>query len=251
MNFFSRIAFASIAASLLAQGVATAAEIRLTCTHALKATVLDLIPAFERATGNKLIMRFDVVAGVKRQIEAGDPFDVACLNPSMVDDLIGKGKIASGSRADIARAGIGLAVRAGAPKPEISSVDAFKRALLNAKSIAHSAEGQSGVYFKEMIDRLGIAEQLKPKLIATRPGHATTAVVSGEAEMLVVVASSIVADPGVTLVGLIPTELQHYSTFALAISAESKERDAATALIKYLTGPAAAPVLKSKGMEPG
>jgi len=230
---------------------AEAAEIRYTCTHALKAVSLELVPLFERATGHKVVMRFDVVSGVKRQVEAGETFDIACLSPGMLDDLIKQGKIAPGIRADFARAGIGVAVRTGAPKPDIGSVEAFKRTLLNAKSVAHSREGQSGAYFMSMIDRLGIAEQLKPKLMATPPGRATATVASGEAEMVVVVVSTIIADSGVELVGLLPQELQQYSTFALGISAASKEMQAAAALIKYLTGPAAVPVLKSKGMEPG
>ncbi len=237
-------------ATLFAGAAAHAAEIKLTCTHALKAVSLELVPQFERASGHKVTMRFDVVGSIKRQIEAGDVFDVACLSPAMVTDLTKQGKLALGKSADMARAGMGLAVRAGATRPDISTVDAVKRTLLNAKSIAYSEQGQSGAYFRKMIERLGIAEQLQPKLKPTRPGQATAAVVSGEAEMLVVVASSIVADPGVDLVGLLPAELQAYSTFALAISAASKETDAATALIKHLTGPMAAPVIRSKGLEP-
>jgi molybdate transport system substrate-binding protein len=229
---------------------AQAAELKFTCTHALKAVSLELIPLFERATGHKVAMRFDVVGGVKRQIEAGDVFDVACLNPAMIEDLAKQGKLAAELSANIARAGMGLAVRAGTPKPDIGSVDAVKRTLLAAKSIAYSQEGQSGAYFRSMIERLGIAEQLRDKLKPTRPGQATAAVTSGEAEMLVVVTSSIVADPGVDLVGLLPQELQSYSTFALGVSASTKESEAAQALVRFLTSSEAAPVIKAKGMEP-
>jgi molybdate transport system substrate-binding protein len=145
---------------------------------------------------------------------------------------------------------VGVGVRAGAPKPDISSVEAFKRALLNAKSVAHSAEGASGTYFKGLLERLGIAEEMKPKLKPMPSDRIAQAVPSGEAEMIVVTISVIVGY-GAELVGPVPSELQFYNRFAAGVGASAKETEAGRALIKLLTSPAAVAVIKANGMEPG
>jgi molybdate transport system substrate-binding protein len=150
----------------------------------------------------------------------------------------------------VAFAGIGVGVREGAPKPDISSAEAFKRALLNAKSIVHSRAGTSGVHFKGLLERFGIAEEMKPKLKPLSGDALVQAVPSGEAEMIVGTISDIVA--GATdLVGPLPSELQFYIRFATGVSASAKEAEAAKALIRFLTAPAAVPVIKASGMEPG
>ena len=186
---------------------------------------------------------------MKQRIEAGETFDVAILLPPLIEDLIKQGKIAAGTRTDIARSGMGVGVRAGAPKPDIGSVEAFKRALLNAKSVAYSKEGASGVYFKGLLERLGIVEQMNPKLMPTPADTLAKVVPSGEAEMIVVPISVILV-PGAELVGPLPSELQTYINFVAGVSAGAKETEAARALIKFLTAPAAVPVLRAKGMEP-
>ena len=236
---------------LLAQGVAAgAAEIKVKSANPMTEVMKELGPQFERATGHRLAIQYEVAGKLKQQIEAGETFDVAILLPPLIEVLIKQGKIAAGTRTDIARSGMGVGVRAGAPKPDIGSVEAFKRTLLNAKSVAYSKEGASGVFFKGLLERLGIAEQMNPKLKPTPADTLAKVVPNGEAEMIVVPISVILV-PGAELVGPLPSELQSYINFAAGVSATAKEPNAAQALIKFLTSPAAAPVLKAKGMEPG
>ena len=228
---------------------ANAAEIKVLSGNGGRAAVSELASRFERATGHKVMIRFEVNAALKRKIEAGEPFDVAILNPPVLDELIKQGRIA-GTRADIGSAGLGVAVRAGAAKPDISSVDAFKRALLNAKSVAFPGEGASGIYFTRLLDRLGIAEPMQPKL-RPMPAEDTVEVVArGEADMVVVIASRIVDVPGVDLVGPLPAELQTTIGIAAGVSAAAKEPAAAKALIEFFTAPAALPVIRAKGLTP-
>lgn len=186
---------------------------------------------------------------MKREIDAGETFDVAISVTSGVDDLIKEGKIVAATRAAVAYAGLGVGLRAGAPKPDISSVDAVKRTLLNAKSVAHSAEGASVAIFRALLERIGIAEGMKPKL-KPMAGTASQSLASGEAEIVVLFVPTIVDAPGVELVGLFPSELQTYISFAAGIGTGAKEPEAAQALIKFLTSPAAVAVIKAKGMEP-
>ena len=168
----------------------------------------------------------------------------------MLDDLIKQGRIVAGTRADIGTAGLGVAVRAGAAKPDIGSVDAFKRALLDVKSVAFPGEGASGIYFTRLLDRLGIAEPMKGKL-KPMPAEDTVEVVArGEADMVVVIASRIVDVPGVELVGPIPAELQTTIGVSAGLSAAAKEPAAAKALIAFFTAPEALPVIRAKGLTP-
>lgn len=236
---------------VLAQGVAAeAAEVKVIGATPMTAVIKELGSQFERDTGHKLITKFVSGTLVKQEIDAGQTFDVIVSITPAIDGLVKEGKIAAGTRTDVAYAGVGVGVRAGAPKPDISSVETFKRALLNAKSVAHSKTGASGTYFKGLLERLGIAEQMKPKL---RPMPADTiaqAVPTGQAEMIVVTIPIIMV-PGAELVGPVPSELQFYNSFAAGVGAGAKEPEAAKALIRFLTSPQAVPVLKAKGMEPG
>jgi molybdate transport system substrate-binding protein len=227
-----------------------AAEIKVIGAAPMTAVIKELGAQFERETGHKLVARFVSGPVVKREIDAGETFDVAISITPVIDSLIKEGKIVAATRADVAYAGVGVGVRAGAPKPDISSVDAFKRALLNAKSVAHSAEGASGDYFKGLLVRLAISEEMKPKLKPMPADRIARAVPSGEAEMIVVTMSVIVGSDA-ELVGPVPSELQFYNRFTAGIGASAKQADAAEALIKFLTAPAAAPVIRAKGMEPG
>ncbi|MGH6770651.1 MAG: substrate-binding domain-containing protein [Xanthobacteraceae bacterium] len=246
-----RIAAAATAALLASAVAAAAAEIRLICAGGIGPVVTALAPGFEKASGHRL--RFKFVSGpvVKREIDKGEAFDVAISLPRLIEELIKSGKIAAGSRADIARTGVGVSVRAGAPKPDIGTVDAFKRTLLSAKAIAHSKEGASGVYFRSLLDRLGIKAQIEPKLIGSPPGAGglVSPVVKGQAEIVVGTMSAIM-EPGVELVGPIPDALQNWVTFTAGVNADSKEAAAAQALIRYLTAPAAYAAIKAKGMQP-
>jgi len=253
----SKTAFAIklvIAAVILAVAsharVAGAAEIKVLSGTGSRAIVEELARQFEGASGHKLIIRFEGNAQLKRKIEAGEAFDVAILNPPVIDELIRRGKIV-GARADIGRAGIGVGVRAGAPKPDIGSVDAFKRALHDAKTVAFAEEGASGIYFMRLLDRLGLAQEMRAKLRPMPALESVEIVTRGDAEMVVVVLPRILVVPGVDLVGPIPAELQTWIGTSGGIGAAASEPEAAQALIRFFTAPAAAPFLKAKGMEPG
>jgi len=246
-----KLLFASTlaAALLLACAQSKAAELKVLSGNGAKAAVRELSSQFERATGNKIELRFEVNADLERKIEAGETFDVAVLNPPVIDALIKHGKLVAGSRADIGRAGLGLAVRSGAPKPDIGSVEAFKRALLAANAVAYPGKGASGLYFVSLLDRLGIAAPMKSKLRPMAAEDTVEVVARGDADM-VVVASRIYDVAGVDAVGPIPPELQTRIGFAAGLGASAKEPAAAKALIRFLTAPTAAPTLKAKGVEP-
>jgi molybdate transport system substrate-binding protein len=227
-----------------------AAEIKVLSGTGPRAAVRELVTQFERATGHKVAIQFHVNAEVKRKIKAGETFDATVLNPDVLDDLIRQGKVSAASRASIGRAGVGVAVRAGAPKPDIASSDAFRRTLLNAKSVAFPDEGASGRYFVGLLGRLGIADEMKPKLKPMPASDTVEIVARGEAEMVVVVMPRMAGVLGVEVVGPLPAALQAYIGFAAGVGADAKEPDAAKALVRFLTSSEAAPVLRAKGIEP-
>jgi molybdate transport system substrate-binding protein len=244
------VAIALIAAG--AAGSATAAEIKVLTAGAYKQVLVALVPDFEKQTGHKLTVDNDTVGALSKRIEGGEAFDVAVLTPGAVKELAGKGKLVADSGSTLARVGVGVMVKAGAPAPDISSVDAFKRALLTAKSVAYidpASGGSSGIYVAGLLDKLGIADQVKPKAKLKKGGYVADLIASGEAELGIHQISEIVAVKEVTLIGPLPAEIQNYTVYAAGIGAGSKDAEAAKALIKALTGPAAAAVLKSKGME--
>ena len=196
------------------------------------------------------MIQYEVSGLFKRKIDSGEPFDVAISTSPVIDDLINSGRILAGTRANVAYAGVGIGVRAGTPKPDISSVEALKRALLSSNSVAHSKEGESGVYFKGLLERLGIAEEMKPKLKPMAGNTLVQAVPRGEAEM-VVMAMSVILTSGAELVGPLPSELQSYIRWVAGVGTAAEQPDAAKALIRFLTAPAAVRAIKAKGMEPG
>jgi molybdate transport system substrate-binding protein len=235
-----------VAAGLSAQ----AAEIKVLSGNGARAAVSELAARFERASGHKVAIRFEVNPAVKRKIEAGEAFDVAILNPPVLDDLIRQGRIVGNTRAVIGRSGIGVGARRGAPKPDISTVAAFKRTLLSAKSVAYPGEGASGIYFAGLVERLGIGAEMKPRMRPMPAEYNVEAVASGGVELVVVVASRISGVPGVELVGLIPQELQTWIGFVAGVGSGAGESAAARELVRFLTAPAAAPVLRAVGIEP-
>jgi molybdate transport system substrate-binding protein len=244
---------ALVSAALGSAGAATAAELKVLTAGAFKQIVVALAPEFEKATGHKLVIENETVGALVKQIEGGKPFDVTFLSPGAVDDLVKAGKIAAGSRVNIARVGVGVMVKDGAPKPDIGSVDAFKQALLAAKSVAYidpASGGSSGIYVAKLLDQLGIADQVKPKAKLKQGGYVADLIVSGEAELGVHQISEIVPVKGVTLVGPLPKEIQNYTTYAAGISAAPADAEGAKALVKFLTGPRTGELLKQKGMEP-
>ena len=240
---------ASAAALLFTVSAAEAVEIKVLSGNGPRAAVRELCTQFERATGNTIALRFGVNVDVKEKIEAGERFDVVVGNPPIVDALIKDGAVI-GPRADIGRSGLGVAVRAGAAKPDIASVDAFKRTLLAAKAVAYPGRGASGIYFVSLLDRMGIKAEMQGKLKPMEAEDTVEVVARGEADMVVVVATRISDVPGVDMVGPIPEELQTKIGFAAGLAASTKEPEAAKALIRFLTAPAAAATLRAKGVDP-
>jgi molybdate transport system substrate-binding protein len=235
---------------LLAQGAANAAEIKLISAAAFTQATNDLRAQFERTTGHKLLVKSVPGPLVKREIDGGETFDVAISQPAMIDDLIKEDKIVAGTRADIGRAGVGVGVRAGAAKPDVGSVDALKKALLEAKSVGHTQEGATRAHFMRVLDQLGIAEEMKPKLKPIPAGAGAEIVARGEADIIVLTMASIVNLPGVELAGPLPAQLQSYIGFTAGIGAAAKEPEAAKALVTFFTSEQVASLLKAKGMEP-
>jgi molybdate transport system substrate-binding protein len=229
-------------------------DVKIMSTGGLKAAIGDLADAFAAATGDRLIPVFAPPAQVKSRIEGGEAVDVAVLSAPLIDDLLRQGKLAAGTRIDVARSRMGLAVRAGAPKPDISTVEAFKRTMLNAKSLMYTdprAGGASGVHFAKVIERLGIAEQVNAKAKLNSGGFNAEFVARGEIELGIQQVSEIVPVKGAELAGLFPEELQQITTFAAAVGADAPEPDAAAGLLRFLKSPAALRVIEANGMEPG
>ncbi len=247
-----RMVTASVAfglAVVLAQARPAAREaITVLCSNGLKAVIEDLVPKFERETKHTVVVKYGLAAALKKRIESGEAFDVAFLTPAALYDLIARGKIAADSRVTVARSGLAFAIRAGARKPEVRNADSFKRALLNAKSIAYAKEGASGVLFAALIQRLGIADQLTAKSRLTASGEEiNAAVVNGEVELGVLPLSEVLPIKGAEPV-IFPADVQSYIVMVGGVRAGSPPA-AARDLIKYVTGPAALAVITAKGME--
>jgi molybdate transport system substrate-binding protein len=231
---------------------ARAAEVRVLSAGAMRAVVVALQPAFEKQTGHTLSIDRDTAGGLAKRIGGGEAFDVTIITPKVVDDLIAQGRITAGSRKDVAKVGIGVAVKQGAPAPDISTADAFKRTLLAAKSVAYidpAAGGSSGIYFDKLLERLGIANEIRPKAKLMKGGYVAELVAKGEAEIAVHQISEIVPVKGVTLIGPLPAEIQNITVYAAGLAPAPRDVAAAKALIDLLSGPDAAAVLKTQGME--
>jgi molybdate transport system substrate-binding protein len=231
---------------------APAAELNVLTTGAMKEVVTTLAREFEASNGHRLSISNDTAGGVAKKIEEGAVFDVAVITPGFVDALIKKGKLAEGSRADLARVGMGVAVKEGAPKPDIATVEAFKAALVAARSVAYidpASGGSSGIYFSGLLDRLGIAGQVKSKATLKSGGYVAEAVAKGEADLAVHQISEILPVKGVVLVGPLPAEVQNITVYSGGLAAQPKEPAAAHAFLEFLKGPAADAVLRKVGME--
>ncbi len=215
-------------------------------------TVLNEIgPQFERTSGYKLNVVTGIAATLANRIIDGESFDVFIGPPVQMGRVIQNNKVIADTRTAIARSGIGVEVRAGAPKPDISSVEAFKQALLNAKSIGYlKQEGTSGAYLHGLFERLGIADAIKSKVIRPETDIVSELVAKGEIELGMVVITQIMTTPDVELVGPIPRELQYYVRWSGGVSTNSAAAEVAKELIRFLTSPTALPVLKAQGMEP-
>ena len=230
--------------------VAQAVELKVLSGNGSRPAVIALTKQFEQATGHKITVDFFVNPDVKKKIEAGEYFDVTVLNPPVLDDLIKQGKVAANSRAVIGRIGLGAAIKSGAPKPDISTVEGFKKTMLSINSVAYPGDGASGIYFVSLLDRMGIGAEMKPKLRPMSGEYNVEVVATGTVDMVVVVASRIYGVPGVDMLGLIPKELQTWIGFATGVNPQSKHAEAAKALTKFLSTPPADAVLKPIGIEP-
>jgi molybdate transport system substrate-binding protein len=230
---------------------ARAADITILASNGVKAAVVELVPQFEKETGHKLKFTWGASNLLAKQVESGEAFDVVIVTPSLIKSLILQGKVEDGSAVNIARAGLGVAIKQGAPKPDISTVEAFKNTMLNAKAIAYTTAGQSGLHFISVTEKLGIADQVKAKGKTIPGGAAAEFIVKGEADTAVQLIPELASVPGVEVVGPFPAELQNYIVLTGGVGRNAKDKAAAQALIKYLTTPAAISVIKAKGMEPG
>jgi molybdate transport system substrate-binding protein len=242
-------------AALLLSGAANAAEVRVMISGGLTAAFNALVPEFERQTGNKVLTSYGpsmgtTVNAIPVRLERGEPADVLIMVGYALDDLIKQGKVIADSRVDLVKSPIGIAVKAGAPKPDISSAEAVKRALLAAKSVAYS-DSASGVYVStEMFGKLGIADAMKDKARKIPATPVAEIVARGEAEIGFQQISEMLPVPGVDIVGQLPPELQKITVFSAGIATVSKEPDAGKALIKYLASPEASATIIKSGMEP-
>jgi len=241
---------AAAVCGLLMAHVAQAAEIRLLAAGAIKEIFLELAPQFERSTGNKVTAIWTGSGDIKKRIGAGEAFDLVIVGAPDVDALIKDDKMVPGSRVDIAKSGIGVAVKAGAPKPDIGSSEAVKKALLAAKTVAYSS-GASGVYVLRLFERLGIAAEIKAKAKQTTPGvRVAQYLASGEADLGFQQMSELVHETGIDFLGPLPAEIQNVTHYSSGIPVESNAREPAKALRAALSAPAAAPVIRKNGMEP-
>jgi molybdate transport system substrate-binding protein len=250
MNFHRAIAVIAASALPLLATAAHAADIKLLQGNALNAVMEELGPQFEKATDNKLLVTLGTSAQLKARIESGEAFDAVLLTKAALDELATAGKVADAPRAAIARAGIGVAIRKGAAKPDLSTTDAFKQAMLNAKSIGFVDQTPTAAALKAVFAKLGIADEIKSKLKPLTI-QAAVAVTNGDVDIAMTQISEILPYPGVELAGPLPPDIQTYTMFSAGISAAAKNAEAAAALIKFLTSPDAKAVIKAKGMEPG
>ena len=241
-----------LAALLAVTGSASAAELRMLSAGAVKSVVPELVETFQKETGNTVTIDFETAGGVKRKLEAGEKFDVMIATDTVVDALMLSKHVVDGSRADLARTAIGVAVREGAPKPDISTVDALKRALLEAKSVVYNDPAigaTSGIHFASVLQQLGIAEAVKPKSVLWKGGYAAEALLNGQAELCVHQISEIMPVKGVTLVGPLPAQVNKITTYAGGLVASSASPDAARALLTYLARPEFRPKFAVAGLD--
>ena len=244
-----------LAAVLIVAGPAQAADIDALITTAMKAVIDELVPSFERDTGHTVRVSYGPSGGVARRFIGGEPADVIVIDSGALDDLIRQGKVLPDPTA-IASTGIGICVRKGAPRPDVSTPEALKRTLLAAKSIAHTAPAGGGItaaHIMKLFERLGIAAEVTPKvkLAAGGPnGRVSVLVSSGEAEIGLQQVSELMSNPDVDVIGMLPAELQQITTYAAGITASAKNADAGNALIKAMTAPSTAAIYKAKGLDP-
>ena len=231
-----------------------AAHIKVISGGAFKQVLNALAAQYEKASGNTLDLTYRTVGQHLQLIKSGEEqFDVAVLTPGAIDSLIKDGKVVAGSRADLAKTGVGVVVKAGASLPDIGSVEAFKRTLLAAKSVAYidpAAGGSSGIYVGKLLERLGIAADVNAKAKLIHGGAVAAHIAGGEAEIGIHQISEILPVKGVVLVGPLPADIQNFTVYSAGVGTAAKDGATASALVKFLAGPHAVPIIEAKGMEP-
>ncbi len=237
----------------LALGVSVqAAEVRVMAGSAIAPALDEIVRQFERKTGHTLVIDHGIFQVLKMKIDAGEAFDLAVIGEGSMDDATKQGRVVSDTRTLIARVGMAVAVKAGAPKPDIASVEAFRRTLLSAKSIAYPPKGAIGIHLAKVFGTLGISDQMSSKIKALQTVELVPqAVSSGEAELGFAPSTVLVAGSGIDIVGPLPAELQSYIVYVSAVGTGAKQPDAARAFIQYLTTPDSVSVMKAKGFEVG
>lgn len=231
-------------------GVAQSAEVTVLASGAVNEIVTELLPAFQKASGHKLVITWSGTAKIKQQIAGDETYDLVIVGAPVIDGFIKDGKVKPGTRVDLVRSGVGVAVKKGAPKPDISSAAALKKTLLNARSVAYST-GPSGVYVLKMFDKLGIAAEMKTKSIQTVSGTRVGDYLGrGEAEIGFQQIAELIHETGSDYVGPLPPEIQNITIFSSGIHTAAKQPDAAKMFQAFLASPEAVPVIKKNGMDP-
>ena len=250
MRFLRIVAVAAILNAIAVPAPSTSpAAITVWTTRAIATVLAEIGGDFERETGHKLVVTSDLPPAFARRAREGQPFDLLITGSAPLDEWIKEGRILAATRTDIARSGIGVEVRAGAPRPDISSVETFKRALLDAKSIAYLQVG-SGIYIHGLVDKLGVSDSIKAKVTRPETDIVSELVAKGEIALGMTVITQILTTPGVDLAGPLPAEIQSYVTFTAGVGAKSLAPDAAQQLIRFLRSPRAVAIIKAQGMEP-
>ena len=252
LSFSAIVTLGLVLFGITAGTIARAAEIRLLSASALHPVIDALIPDFEKSSGHKLTVAYGTAGAVADRVQKGEAADIVLSSVPMIDRLQAQGKVLAGDRVIIAKVGVGAFVRKGTVKPDISSADAFKRSMLAARSIAYpdpAGGGASGIYVASLLERLGIAAEMKPKTKLSTLGTLYASVASGEVEIGFNQVSEILAQPTVELAGPLPSAIQNYTQFAPGIVTGSSQADAGRALVTFLSSPAAQTVLKTKGFE--
>jgi len=243
-----RSVLATVAAITFSLGVsAHAAEVTALVTNALKSTLTELAPVFEKASEHKLNVTFGSTEPLRARIEKGEPIDVAVIGEGAIDQLMKQGKLIAATRVVVARSGLGIAIRKGAPKPDVGTTEAFKRTLLTARSISFNEQGLTGIYLWSLFQRLGITDEVKSKY---KNGSGAELVAKGETEIGLTQASEVALVAGVELGGLLPLEIQNYTVFPGAVISNARQPAAGKALLEFLATPDTAKMMKAKGLEP-
>ena len=231
----------------LSAGAAPAAEITVLVSNAFKTSFPELTPLFEKASEHKLKITFGSTGPLQAQIAKGEAIDLAIIGDTAIDDLIKQGKLVAATRVVVARSGLGVAIRKGAPKPDLGTTEAFKNTVINAKSIGFNKGGLSGIYLWSLFDRLGVADVVKAKFT---DGSGATLAGTGKTELGFTQASEVALIDSAELAGLLPEAIQNYTVFPAAISASAKQPDAARTLLRFLAAPEARAVMRAKGLTP-